>query len=911
MTFPDTVLDMTVEMFIDGAWVDVTDFIYGRDNLSITRGGTEGKPVERSSCRATINNRSGNFSPRNPMGTYYGKIGRNTQMRVRVTPSSNGYVDLLTGLTNLTAPDSAGLSIVGDIDVRIDLRRDNWSEQRALAGKYEATSNQRSWAFYVNADKTVRFRWSVTGSSAVLEDTSTAALTVADGDRLALRVTLDVNVSGTSHTTTFYTSDSIDGTWTQLGAPVTTAGVTSIFNSTAIQEVGTVEDLAIDGVIGRLYAFQVYEGIAGTLRGDIDFDDEEPGNAAFTDSPGNTWTPHADLSIVRPDIRFCGEVSEWPQKWDVTGTDVYTPIEASGVLRRLGQGSDPLRSVMHRAMTNAAGLVAYWPIEDENGATEIASGIGGPSMVIAGAGGLPDFGGHNEFKCSAPLPTMALTQWTGEVPGHTPTNRVQFTSLIYIPTSATSGQALWRAYCTGTLSRVDLEYVTGGDLILRVVDYNDVVLLSTTHNANIDADLVMVIATFTTSGVDIDWDLDVLTVNGTAQNFGGTITGQPLPRATHMMVNPGADLDEIVVGHLSVRTNTAWDLVELQEQLDAFSGETVGRRIERLCGEEGLVFRGIGDLDSTLAMGPQQEGELIATLRNCADTDGGILYEPRDLCGLAYRTRESMYNQTATLTLDYSAKDLSSMEPTDDDQLLRNDITVKRTEGSSYRAVDEDGPLSILEPPDGVGRYDDELILNLETDAALADRAGWALLLGTIDEARYPLLGVNLARSNFVNDADLALAAQLLDIGDLLIVENPPAWLPPDDINQIAQGFVETMSNKTHTIDVNCSPGTPWGSVGVYEDSVTRWAGAGTTAINEDLTTTETDVTATIVGGPLWTHADGDYDIVIGGERMTVTAVAGSSSPQTFTVTRSVNGVVKTHSTGAEVQLHKPSVYAI
>src|SRR6185437_4583172 len=37
--------------------------------------------------------------------------------------------------------------------------------------------------------------------------------------------------------------------------------------------------------------------------------------------------------------RFWGEVSEWPVKWDVTGTDVYVDIQCSGLLRRLNQST--------------------------------------------------------------------------------------------------------------------------------------------------------------------------------------------------------------------------------------------------------------------------------------------------------------------------------------------------------------------------------------------------------------------------------------------------------------------------------------------------------------------------------------------------------------------------------------------
>lgn len=69
-------------------------------------------------------------------------------------------------------------------------------------------------------------------------------------------------------------------------------------------------------------------------------------------------------------------------------------------------------------------------------------------------------------------------------------------------------------------------------------------------------------------------------------------------------------------------------------------------------------------------------------------------------------------------------------------------------------------------------------------------------------------------------------------------------------------------------------------------------------------------------GGVLWTTSSGDWNtglnggglfIVIGGEEMRVSAITGASSPQTFTVVRSVNGVTKAHSAGAEVHTRYPT----
>lgn len=76
------------------------------------------------------------------------------------------------------------------------------------------------------------------------------------------------------------------------------------------------------------------------------------------------------------------------------------------------------------------------------------------------------------------------------------------------------------------------------------------------------------------------------------------------------------------------------------------------------------------------------------------------------------------------------------------------------------------------------------------------------------------------------------------------------------------------------------------------------------------MTTTSTSRTMT-VPEPGWTHADGDYDVVIGGEVMTVTDVTGTPPTQTFTLVRSRNGVVKTHAAGEAVELADPAYVGI
>ena len=123
MVFPQTVLPLHVDLNV-GGWTDITTDNMRRAGVNITRGRSdEGASVDRSTASMEIDNRTGKYSPRNPTGTYYGLIGRNTPIRVSVEkPTSALRLDGTAG-GQITTPDAAALDITGDIDIRIDLTR--------------------------------------------------------------------------------------------------------------------------------------------------------------------------------------------------------------------------------------------------------------------------------------------------------------------------------------------------------------------------------------------------------------------------------------------------------------------------------------------------------------------------------------------------------------------------------------------------------------------------------------------------------------------------------------------------------------------------------------------------------------------------------------------------------------------
>ncbi|WP_431897934.1 hypothetical protein [Nonomuraea sp. bgisy101] len=914
MAFPQTPLPLTVELNV-GTWTNITTLghVYRRDQVDITRGRSdESGQVDRSTLTATINNRDGRYSPRNPTGPHYGLLGRNTPIRASLAGSSSYLALDGTTLMRITTPDHASLDITGDIDIRVDCTLGNWRSSQDLAGKYDIVGNQRSWAFYLYADNSGKlgYTWSATGT-ATTTVLSTKPAPAPGSGRQAVRITHDVNNGAGGNTVVFYTAPTMAGPWTQLGDPVVTAGTTSIFSSSAELELGDNGNLTHPALTGQVHAFELRNGIGGSPVANPDFSIQTPGASSFVDAAGRTWTVQVGATISNRRWRFHGEIASLPQRWDTTGTDVYVPIEAAGIMRRLGTGTRVDGSVMYRAiLRDTFGLVAYWPFEDEQGSQQAASALAThQGMAYIGS---PEFGDYSGFDCSLPIMTLNGGSFTGAAPTYTVGVDTQIRWLMHVPAAgAEDNQAVLTFYCTGSARRWECHYGTGGTLGLRAYDSSGTLLFDSGDVAfGCNGKNLRVSVQLTESGGGIDWTLLTLEPGASSGlQTGGTLASNTVGRVGQLIVSPNGGITGISFGHLSVQ-NFISSLFDLGAQLNAWKGERAGRRIERLCREEAVTFRALGDLDTSTRMGVQVPGGFLDLLRGCADADGGMLYEPREVLGIGYRTRESLYNQTARVALDYDSAHLAdSLDPTDDDQLTRNDVTVTREGGSSARVVQETGAMSVLAPPSGVGRYDVSETINVQYDLDLFDQAGWRLHTGTVDEARYPQISVDLSRSQIAGSATLTDSLRLMEIGDRLTVTDPPSWMPPEQISQIVQGYTEVLANFEHKLVINCSPESPY-QVAVY-DGAARY-GPHSTVTNEALDTTETGVDITTPTGPLWSTTSTGYDVMIGGERMTVTAVsAPSGTNQTLTVIRSVNGIVKSHASGAQVQMFQPAIYAL
>lgn len=928
-------------------WVNITSDIRQSDTIDITRGKTDqAGQAAPARCTVTVNNRLGRYSPDNPLGPLYGTLVRNTPLRISIGQGAYGMVLANDGNGSAWTPDSAGTSVTGDIDIRVDMEiltgsTKTWaSGSWDVASKYENSDTERSWMLTVTGGQ-MRFTWWALGTLASerFAISSTTLPSPAIG-RKAIRATMDVNNGAGGVDVKFYYATNIDSSWTQLGTTQTSAGTSAIFDGTAGTRVGAAATAGVTP-LATVYEAQIMNGIGGSVVASPDFaaqqlDPTPFSSATFADVQANNWTFIGSSDAARiwygdVDIRFVGELSSLPRKWDTSGNDAWVPIEASGQTRRLGRGTAPAATGLRDyILSQPTTLTSYFPLDGAVGTTysvNIGQHLTNVSRFYAE--GAPVF----TYGVDMPSPYLGSAMelnatGTGTSPG-SPAMRGDVSS----SDEAVAFDFVWQSPALGRLV-VELTDYHGDrfQLVIQTPTNSGTLEVqwlgsdgsSTAFGATaqlpelLDTDVHHCRFTLDTSGSDTNFEvfIDGVSVDSGTKT-GDTWFGTSLFRLYYARYT---DQTIMNIGHLTLWSHptslaTIPSVANVYQAMLGYAGETAGARITRIAGIGGIPIVQEGAAAETTVMGPQYSEGKLTQIRDAESTDLGILTEPRDQLGLWYRTRASMYNQTPAFTLDYSLGQIRPpFEPLDDDYNTRNIVTAVRREGDSYRVEKTTGPLSTAEPPDGVGEYEDEVTVNVQSDEQLPAVAQWLLALGTIDEPRYKTLAVDLANPNVVA-AGLEAAILATEVGDLIRVTNADAAFIYDNINLIAIGYTEHLNWKEHWFEFNCVPASPF-EVFSVEGAESRISSGETSELSATMTTTATSMSVLSADATtLWTTAAGDMPIpvMVAGEEMSVTAISGTTPgvAQTFTVTRSVNAVVKTHAVGEIVRLKRRAVWAL
>jgi len=867
VVFPQDELGLRGYLELGGVQTEITADLYTRDPITHTRGRAyRANATDPAQCTATIKNKNGTYTLRNAEGPYFGQLVNNTPFQFDL-PGVAPYLATSSATSSgvgARTVDAAQIDVTGDLDVRIDATLDNWlaSGTVELCGKGALTGDQRSW-FLAMRNGNLHFEWSAAGTSTIQVD-STVDLPVPASQRRAVRVTLDVNNGASGNTATFYYADTIAGPWTQLGAPVVNSGTTSIFNSTAVLAAGNGwPELAFAGPSGRIHSFEMRNGINGTLVAAPNFALQTPGATSFVDSTGLTWTVGTASEITNRVVRFNGEVPEWPAKWATSEQDAWTPIETAGILRRLGQGKKTLDSTLRRRIPSG-NPIAYWPLEDGRDSTQFYSPIAGVNAIktagmtlaaddsLAGSNALPAIQGAATLFGTVPAPSGSPTTWHTEFVFNLP-NSGPATARTVLQWTGTGTVKRWRL-----MLRTGVSEIYGYDADDNVVT-SSLVNVPSIFNVWSRWQLYAV-----QNGSNVDWTVTWIPIGG----VGGSVTTSFAGTVGHINGVKGpdggysSDLNGMLLGHIATFTTatTIYNNADI-----AFNGETAAARIVRLCTEEGVPLAVLGDSAGTQLVGPQRPAALLDLLRAAAEADGGIFGESRDKRRLQYRTRESLYNQTPRLTLDYAAKQIAPpFEPVDDDQ-VRNEWSVQRDGGSTGVAALETGPLSIEE----IGYYPDSATLALFSDEQTDPIAGWLLHLTTWNESLYPSVTLRLHRHpEFIPDV------LDLDIGDKIRIENlPKRFASPGAVELLVDGWQETLLPRKWEITFNCSPAGPW-TVGELTAVSMDWVDTSGSELAAAATSTATTLDVLTTADRTWTDDPSDYpwDIAVGGEHVRVAA---------------------------------------
>ena len=901
MTFPETPLKLRWELDL-GGWTDITSSVRDDDDVTISRGTEDlNSSPKPSSCIFKLIDNDRNFSPRNPLSSYYGEIGRNTPMRMGVE-RDDSYL-LLNGFDSaIQAPDDPSFEL-SEFYVAVDMESDNISEYMILAQKWDDDTNNRSW--------TMRFFnggiWLLvsTDGSSYYSFTSNTRPVAYPGGRLAIRC----HFIGSTGTCWFETAPSLTGPWTTLGTGGTYSTTITPYDSTAPLVIGQRDAIGDESLgswsapWGRLYGAYLADA-GGTHVASPDISGVSSGVAGFTDSVGVTWTLTGDAEVTDVDWEFYGEIPAWPRSEDYAG-NAEISVTASGILRRLGQGKTPVVSPMRIAATRDAdenGVLAYWPLEDGPD-TDRVTAVKGTQGYIDGAA---QFGDCNEFDCSDPLPYMSYSQFSGTIPFYTATQIVTVRMIMSIPSGGlTSGSTLLYENLSGNVDAVRVMYTSGGSLYFNVYAPDGSTILSRgpiTFDVN-DSKFQIGLTVLQQSAGTVYYSLSIYKVGASAGTYvDGTFSGT-IYRIIRVQVNRGKYASQqLGFGHVIVRKDnpSIWNLLDA---VNAHNVETTLHRFQRVCYENSIPYRiSTQGYTDTTRMGFQRSDTPVNVAISAADSNRGIITDddhPR--LGLKYRSLQTMCSQTVALTLNYNVDAIAEIEPVDDDADIVNDATVKRDGGGSYNIALESGSLSVQEFPNGIGRYDDEKTLSLSSDNLTRQHAQWMLHHGTYNAPRYPSLRIYGEK---LSTAQLT-ALSKVRIGDLIKITNIPGVY--DDTYLIVLGIRQKIAQYEREYELKTIPGEPFNiaryGISQFGPSVSTL----TSAIDGSQTT------FSVSSDILWTTSGAAYplEIRVGSEIMALTAVSGTTSPQTFTVSRGTYGLATAHDSGDSVNFARPSYYGM
>lgn len=880
MTFP-----YHAEIFVNDTWTDITTRVLGHERgfIEITQGRTnESSTHEPCKCRLTLNNRGGEFSPLNSLGTYYGSLDLNTPFRVFKTLDTAGFAATVSsawpntdGGAAWTTFGAGGALNASDYSSSSGKGNHSVPAANAYRSTYLAATTYRRVDFQVTCSMDTT---NITGAQV-----SWNILIAGESTSVYRRIAIEVQTDETIKLS-LYTSTGTQWTTTTLLETHSSSQALTI----RVQAEGTT-------VRAKVWISTVPEPYDWSLIGYYFTPIDTLGwvgvqSRRDTGNTNGTIVFSYDNVEIRND-RFFGEIPGWPVEFDTTGRDIWVTIEAASVMRRIGITDAPAASIMRTLIptigTSVADLIAYWPLEERPSAVAGAAlvqknpntttvtlqgntkalsqhfGRGDlnawlyPVMALYGDGRLEagdigftsaDFTGTEGWRFAVVLKSTGDQQWSWTIVTETSPSLVHSWVLTFKPAT----------------TAIDVTLPTGAVQTL----------LAETSAVFFDNDAHAVVFGAHQTGADITWGITIDTPleGGASEAF--TLAATTLERPTWWYIQSVAPhTGALSVGHMAVWNADFGSSIDVDDGITGMRGELTGYRMGRVPFYEGVQLYVEGDPQESLALGPQPISSLSSQLDEYEAADGGLLGDAFGTLGLTYRMLSSMCNQTARVSLDYTGAELVlGLLPTYDDQLVANKVTATSSGGGEATFEVTTGPMSTAAPKDGgIGTYQKKVPYNVAADTQLLDQAGWRANLGTVHENRLASVKVHLNRTAV---ADKVHQLSQVGLGDRIDITNLPVYLN-SETRQLTHGWVETINRFEQTLQFFTRPESPY-EVGVADDSTYGRAAAGASYLAENIGTGTTSFLVKSLDGTRWTTSPSSCPVILGGERMTLTAVANT-----------------------------------
>jgi hypothetical protein len=653
------------------------------------------------------------------------------------------------------------------------------------------------------------------------------------------------------------------------------------------------------------------EGATQAEAGEITLALKNPDGQLTPDDPRSQWWPYVTegtplrltLNAGFGDQVFTAYISTIaPSHPGRSKHLALVTITARGAFEWLGRGK-ALKPPLQRA-TVAAGAVQVWPLDDGRDATQAASVViagtpltvvGEPEMAaVDGPAGaqqrMPEFVTDAAYN-GALVASLALDDtagWTVEAWFRAKTAAPDaFATFLSWRTTGTFGtQWILTAVRSGGTTHIVNVTAVRADGSSSSTNLFDVEAYDGRwHHVRVSAHQDT--ATQITRSFWLD---GVLVASGATSSF-------TIGRPTSIKVGGYGEFEIGDTESLSVCYAAIYGTDAPAQVYTAglgYVGETASDRIDRVSTELGVPVVIVAG--ESAPMGAQPAETYMAIIRECAATDGGRLSEHN--FGVKYRPLSALYNQTPALVIDIGNRELSDpYDPVLDLQKVRNEWKVSRRNGSSATYADP-------EHQKLRGQLADAATINPQTDDVLLQHAAHLTKISTTPAMRHPSLSINLNRS-----PQLIAAWQALQIGDRVQAVNGLPQMPPQPVNQIVEGRVQTIKGRRWRATMITSPASPY-TVGVLDDPVLGRADGDASTLVAELTAGHTGTFQVATSaGPLWvTNAAFPTQfpllVTIAGEEIEIGGISGASSPQTFTIRgRATNGVRKNHPAGSPVRV--------